>query len=76
MTGLHDRLRRLWRPDRPAFWLVVAFNLLSSVLVLIVQIADPAPGARVVLALLALANGVAGAVWLTRLWRETQADKQ
>ncbi len=25
-----DKLRRLWQPDKPLFWLMLGFNLLSS----------------------------------------------
>ena len=70
MNPLADTLRRLWRPHRPAFWLVLVFNALSSLLVLIIQVADPAPAGRWGLGLLALGNVVAGAYWLARLWRE------
>lgn len=64
-------LERLWQPRRGLFWLVLAFNGMSSAMVWFVSLTQPSDGLRWLLSLLALANAVTG-WWLTvRLWRET-----
>lgn len=51
-------LRRLWQPRRGLFWVMLAFNLLSSALVWYVHLAQPAEGLRL-------------GWWVAvRLWRE------
>ena len=47
-------LRRLWQPRRGLFWLVLAFNALSSVLAWYLHLSEPALLLRWVLSLLAL----------------------
>jgi 4-hydroxybenzoate polyprenyltransferase len=74
MPSFADALRRLWQPRKPLFWLVVGFQILSSALVLFIQIHQPPAGLRLVLGLLALTNTVLGWWLLARLWREGGAD--
>jgi len=71
MKALMIRLRRLWRPDLAAFWMVLAFNSLSSLLATWAHGMDPSLALRPVLGLLALANVGAGAFWMHRLWVQT-----
>jgi hypothetical protein len=70
MTSLADAFRRVWQPRKPLFWLVVGFQILSSALVLFIQIHEPPAGLRLVLGLLALTNTLLGWWLLARLWRE------
>ncbi|MCV0437121.1 MAG: hypothetical protein K5880_00710 [Hydrogenophaga sp.] len=71
MPSLTEAFRRLWQPRRGLFWLMLALQLLSSGIVLYLQIADPPGGLRLVLSLMALVDAVL-AWWLTvRLWRES-----
>lgn len=61
--------QRLWQPRRGVFWLMLAFNLLSSVLAWVLRSTPLNTLGLVVVGLLALANALAG-LWLTaRLWR-------
>jgi hypothetical protein len=71
MSSLADSLRRLWQPRRGLFWLMLAMQLLSSGIVLFMQLTDPPDGLRLVLSLMALVDSLL-AWWLTvRLWRES-----
>lgn len=70
MTSLADAFRRVWQPRKPLFWLVVGFQILSSAIVLFIQIHEPPTGLRLVLGLLALTNTLLGWWLLARLWRE------
>jgi 4-hydroxybenzoate polyprenyltransferase len=71
MPSLIDTLRRLWQPHRGLFWLMVGLQLLSSCIVMFVQITDPPDALRLVLGLMALTDSLL-AWWLTvRLWRES-----
>jgi hypothetical protein len=64
------RVGRLWQPHRLLFWLVLAFNGLSSVLAWTLHLAD-LPGVwRVVLTVLALSNAAMGWWLLLRLWND------
>lgn len=63
-------LKRLWQPRRGLFWVMLAFNLLSSALVWYVHLAQPAEGLRLGLSLLALSNAGLGWWVAVRLWRE------
>jgi len=67
-------LRRLWQPRRGLFWLVLAFNALSSVLAWYLHLSEPPLMLRWVLSLLALTNAGMGWWLLLRLWRESPAD--
>jgi len=71
MPSLADAFHRLWQPRRGLFWLMLAMQLLSSGIVLFLQITDPPGGLRLVLSLMALVDSLL-AWWLTvRLWRES-----
>jgi hypothetical protein len=71
MPSLADSFRRLWQPRRGLFWLMLSMQLLSSGIVLFMQITDPPDGLRLVLSLMALTDSLV-AWWLTvRLWRES-----
>ncbi|MDP2262836.1 MAG: hypothetical protein Q8K24_06735 [Hydrogenophaga sp.] len=67
-------LHRLWQPRRGLFWLVLAFNALSSLLAWYVHLTDPPTALRWVLSLLALTNAGLGWWMLVRLWRETPPE--
>ncbi len=70
MQPIAETIRRLWQPRRGLFWLIVALQLLSSAIVLFIQIAQPPDALRLVLGLMALTDSLL-AWWLTvRLWRE------
>ncbi len=61
--------RRLWQPRRGAFWLMVAFNLLSSLMAWVLRTAPLNTTGLLLVGLLGLANALAG-LWLAaRLWR-------
>jgi uncharacterized membrane protein HdeD (DUF308 family) len=68
---LHRAITRLWQPRRPLFWLMVAFNALSSVLAWMLHLLQPTGGLLVALTLLALANVFMGWWLLSILWRES-----
>lgn len=53
-------LRRLFQPRKPAFWLMLALNALSTVLLWIVQRYTLTPLASVVIAVFALGNAWLG----------------
>lgn len=64
---LWSRLRRVWQPRHPLFWLMCAFNAASSAMAWVLHVAPPAGVAFVMLVVLALANAVAAMVLLLRL---------
>lgn len=66
-----SRLKRLWQPRNPLFWLMVAFNLLSSTMAWFVHLVQPTGAVLLVVTLLALVNALAGMGLLWRLWVET-----
>lgn len=66
-------LRRVWQPRRGLFWLMLAFNALSSVLAWVLHLLQPTGGLLVGLTLLALANAAMGWWLLSILWRESAA---
>lgn len=70
MSHPRSAFDRLYQPRKPLFWVAVAFNLLSAVMVLALQSGVLSPLLQWVTALLALSNNVLGgwAVW--RLWRD------
>jgi hypothetical protein len=56
------KLQRLWQPTSPVFWMMVAFNVLSSVGAWVLRaFALPYP-LMLLIALIALGN-VAGGLW-------------
>lgn len=67
------RLKRLWQPRNPLFWLVLMFNLLSSGMAWFLHLAQPTGVLLLAVTLLALANALAGMVLLWRLWASTAA---
>lgn len=61
--------RRLWQPRRGVFWLMLAFNLLSSLMAWVLRSFPLTTVGLLLVGLLALANAGAG-LWLAaRLWR-------
>ncbi len=60
------KLARLWQPRNPAFWLMIAVNLLSTALAWITRSYALAPLAALVVAGFAVANAVLGLglMWL------------
>ena len=60
------KLGRLWQPRNPAFWLMVALNLLSTVLAWIARSYALAPAAALMVAGFAMANALIGLrlMWL------------
>lgn len=70
MNPFGRSLQRIWQPQRGLFWLMLAVNGLSSVLVAYLQIVQPPMGLRVLLSLLALFDTLLGWWLLRRLWRE------
>jgi len=63
-----SRLKRLWQPRNPLFWLMLLFNGLSSVLGWVLHIAAPQGLWLWLLTLLALCNALAGMGLLWYLW--------
>jgi hypothetical protein len=78
-SRFQQALRRVWQPQRGLFWLMLAFNALSSVLAWTLHLLQPTGGLLVLLTLLALSNAVMGWWLLAILWRtgaepSTQGD--
>lgn len=71
MTPFGPSLQRIWQPRRGLFWLMLAVNGLSSVLVAYLQFGQPPEALRWLLSLLALVDTLLGWWLLRRLWRET-----
>ena len=63
---MHDLWHRLWQPRKPLFWLVVAFNLLSSLCAWALRTLPLTPGAALLVGTVALLN-VGGGLWAA--WR-------
>ncbi|PTD97401.1 hypothetical protein [Pseudothauera lacus] len=70
------RLKRLYQPRNPSFWLMVAFNLLSSVLAWVLHGWPLTFPARLLLTVLALANAGLGMAMALRLLREPPAQSR
>ena len=68
-TPVQKAWRRVWQPQRGLFWLMLAFNALSSVLAWALHLLQPTGGLLVLLTLLALSNAVMGWWLLAILWR-------
>ncbi|MEX1166185.1 MAG: hypothetical protein WEK74_04840 [Hydrogenophaga sp.] len=68
--AIAERVRRLWQPRRGLFWLMLAFNALSSVLGWTLHWVQPTGALLVMLTLFALANALMGWWLLSILWRE------
>jgi len=54
------KIARLWQPRNPAFWLMVALNLLSTALAWVARSYDLTPLAVLIVAGFAVANAVIG----------------
>lgn len=63
------RLRRLYQPRKPAFWLMVVLNALSMGLMWIVQTYALTPFGQVVVVLLVLGNAALGLFLMWQLLR-------
>jgi hypothetical protein len=72
------KLSRLWQPRNPAFWLMVALNLLSTVLAWIVRSFDLAPVAALMVAAFAIGNALLGVylMWLLMRDEPVRSSKQ
>jgi hypothetical protein len=66
-------LHRLWQPRRGLFWLMLAFNFMSSGLAWWMHLAQPEGALRVLITVLALSNTLMGWWLLYWLWREGPA---
>ena len=69
------KLGRLYQPRNPAFWLMVVFNLLSTLLAWVARTYELAPAASVVLAGVAIANALIGLRLMLLLMRDKPSDK-
>ncbi len=67
------KLTRLWQPRNPAFWLMIALNLLSTLLAWVARSYDLAPAAALMVAGFAVANGLIGLRLMWLLMREEPA---
>lgn len=67
-SAWQSRLKRLWQPHNPLFWLMILFNGLSSVLAWVLHLAQPQGAGLVILTLFALGNALAGMGLLWHLW--------
>ena len=65
--------QRIWQPRRGLFWLMLAFNVLSSVMAWSLHLLQPTGVPLLLITLLALTNAALGWWLLARLWR-TSAD--
>ena len=61
--------RRLWRPSHPLFWLMLFFNVLSSLGAWAMRILPLSDLGLLVIGGMALGNAILGLVVMTRLWR-------
>lgn len=67
------KLSRLYQPRNPQFWLMIALNLLSSLLAWILRTYPLVPLAAIVVAGFALANAVIGIRLALALMRSDDA---
>jgi hypothetical protein len=63
------KLLRLFQPRNPLFWLMLATNAASSLLIWLVTAYSVTTGARLLITLFALGNLFIGMWCLRRLWR-------
>lgn len=63
------KFSRLFQPRNPLFWLMIAFNVLSSVLAWVLRTWPLNTAGTVVVGLLALADALAGIAVAVRLMR-------
>ena len=62
--------QRLWQPRHPLFWLMLVFNALSGLLAWLSQTLPLPWGLRLVVAVLAIGNGLLG-WWALRMMLRT-----
>ena len=67
------KLSRLWQPRNPAFWLMVALNLLSTVLAWIARSFELEPVAALTVAAFAIGNALLGVYLMWLLIRDDPA---
>ena len=67
------KLGRLWQPRNPAFWLMVALNLLSTLLAWVARSYELAPAAALMVTGFAVANALIGLRLMWLLMREETA---
>lgn len=67
------KLGRLWQPRNPAFWLMIALNLLSTLLAWVARSYALAPVAALMVAGFAVANALLGLRLMWLLMREEPA---
>jgi hypothetical protein len=67
------KLARLWQPRNPAFWLMIALNLLSTLLAWVARSYELAPLAALVIAGFALGNAAMGIGLMWLLMRKEAA---
>lgn len=65
------KLARLWQPRNPAFWLMLALNLLSTGLAWIARNIELSLPAAVMVVAFAIGNAVFGLILAWRLVRDT-----
>ena len=68
------KLARLWQPRNPAFWLMIAVNLLSTLLAWLARSYALAPLAALVVTGFAVGNAVIGMGLMWVLMREEPAQ--
>ncbi len=64
------KLARLWQPRNPAFWLMLAFNLLSALLAWVTRSFPLTPMAALAVTVFAIGNAVYGMRLMWLLLRE------
>lgn len=64
------KLARLWQPRHPAFWLMLAFNLLSGLLAWVTRSYPLTPVAALVVTVFAIGNAAYGMRLMWLLLRE------
>ena len=70
------RWRRLIQPRKPAFWLMLALNALSTALIWIVQNRTLVPVAALLVAVFAIGNAVLGLRFAWQLLQTPQAREE
>ena len=65
------KLRRLWQPDKPLFWLMLAFNVLSSLCTWVMRSLPLSKGAVLLVGAVALGNVALG---LLAAWKLMQDE--
>jgi hypothetical protein len=69
------KLGRIYQPRNPAFWLLLVFNLLSTLLAWVARTHDLAAPVAMVLVVVAVANALFGLRLLLLLMRDPPAAK-